>query len=48
MIYSDLTLRERQVLGIIIQSYVVSATPVGSRTIAQNYNLGLSDASIRT
>jgi heat-inducible transcriptional repressor len=47
MIYSDLTLRERQVLGIIIQSYVVSATPVGSRTIARNYNLGLSDASIR-
>lgn len=47
MLYRDLTLRERQVLGIIIQSYVVSATPVGSRTIARNYNLGLSDASIR-
>jgi heat-inducible transcriptional repressor len=47
MIYRDLTLRERQVLGIIIQSYVVSATPVGSRTIARNYNLGLSDATIR-
>ncbi|NTU59165.1 MAG: heat-inducible transcription repressor HrcA [Chlorobiaceae bacterium] len=47
MIYRDLTLRERQVLGIIIQSYVVSAMPVGSRTIARNYNLGLSDATIR-
>jgi heat-inducible transcriptional repressor len=47
MMYRDLTLRERQVLGIIIQSYVVSATPVGSRTIAKNYNLGLSDATIR-
>ena len=47
MIYRDLTLRERQVLGIIIQSYVVSAAPVGSRTIARNYNLGLSDATIR-
>ncbi|NTU53957.1 MAG: heat-inducible transcription repressor HrcA [Chlorobiaceae bacterium] len=47
MIYRELTLRERQVLGIIIQSYVVSATPVGSRTIARNYNLGLSDATIR-
>jgi heat-inducible transcriptional repressor len=43
----ELTLRERQVLGIIIQSYIVSATPVGSRHIARNYNLGLSDASIR-
>jgi len=47
MLYRDLTLRERQVLGIIIQSFVVSATPVGSRTIARNYNLGLSDATIR-
>ncbi len=43
----ELTLRERQVLGIIIQSYIVSAAPVGSRHIARNYNLGLSDASIR-
>jgi heat-inducible transcriptional repressor len=47
MIYRDLSLRERQVLGIIIQSYVVTAAPVGSRTIARNYNLGLSDATIR-
>jgi heat-inducible transcriptional repressor len=47
MIKRDLTLRERQVLGIIIQSYVVTAAPVGSRTIARNYNLGLSDATIR-
>ncbi|NTW84170.1 MAG: heat-inducible transcription repressor HrcA [Chlorobiaceae bacterium] len=43
----ELTLRERQVLGIIIQSYVVTAAPVGSRYIAKNYNLGLSDATIR-
>ncbi|MBN1278196.1 MAG: heat-inducible transcription repressor HrcA [Chlorobiaceae bacterium] len=43
----ELTMRERQVLGIIIQSYIVFATPVGSRYIARNYNLGLSDASIR-
>jgi heat-inducible transcriptional repressor len=43
----DLNVRERQVLGIIIQSYVVTAAPVGSRYIAQNYKLGLSDATIR-
>ena len=43
----DLTLRERHVLSIIIQSYVVTAAPVGSRYIAQHYNLGLSDATIR-
>ncbi|MEI7934203.1 MAG: heat-inducible transcriptional repressor HrcA [Chlorobiaceae bacterium] len=39
--------RERQVLGIIIQAYVVTAAPVGSRYIAKNYNLGFSDATIR-
>ncbi|ACF46602.1 MAG: heat-inducible transcriptional repressor HrcA [Prosthecochloris sp.] len=43
----DLTPREREVLGIIIQAYVVSASPVSSRFIAKNYNLGLSDATIR-
>ncbi|MEI8033076.1 MAG: heat-inducible transcriptional repressor HrcA [Chlorobiaceae bacterium] len=43
----DLNMRERQVLGIIIQSYVVTAAPVGSKYIAQNYNLGFSDATIR-
>ncbi|EAT59112.1 heat-inducible transcriptional repressor HrcA [Chlorobium ferrooxidans] len=43
----NLNARERQVLGIIIQSYVVTAAPVGSRYIAQNYKLGLSDATIR-
>ncbi len=43
----DLSLRERHVLSIIIQSYVVTAAPVGSRYITQHYNLGLSDATIR-
>ncbi|KZK73993.1 MAG: HrcA family transcriptional regulator [Pelodictyon luteolum] len=43
----ELNLRERQVLGIIIQLYVVTAAPVGSRYIARNYSLGLSDATIR-
>lgn len=47
MLYRDLSLRERQILGIVIQFYIVLATPVGSRTIARNYNLGLSDATIR-
>jgi heat-inducible transcriptional repressor len=43
----ELNIRERQVLGIIIQSYLVTATPVASKSIAHNYNLGLSDATIR-
>jgi len=43
----ELTQREREVLSIIIQAYVNNASPVGSRFIARNYNLGLSDATIR-
>ncbi len=43
----ELNIRERQVLGIIIQVYVVTAAPVGSRYITQHYNLGFSDATIR-
>lgn len=47
MMFHELSERERQVLSIIIQTYVMSAAPVGSRYIAKNYNLGLSDATIR-
>ncbi|NTW55719.1 MAG: heat-inducible transcription repressor HrcA [Chlorobiaceae bacterium] len=47
MALRELSQRERQVLGIIIQSYVETAAPVGSRYIAKHYNLGLSDATIR-
>ncbi len=47
MMFHDLSERERQVLSIIIQAYVINAAPVGSRYIAKNYNLGLSDATIR-
>ena len=47
MMSHDLSERERQVLSIIIQAYVINAAPVGSRYIAKNYNLGLSDATIR-
>lgn len=43
----ELNIRERQVLGIIIQAYVVTAAPVGSKYIVQHYHLGFSDATIR-
>lgn len=47
MVTQELSERERQILSIIIQAYVMNAAPVGSRYIAKNYNLGLSDATIR-
>src|SRR5262249_11457927 len=39
--------RERRVLEAIVQSYVDRAEPVGSRTIARRFGLGVSAATIR-
>lgn len=43
----ELTERRRRVLNIVIQEYVQNAQPVGSSTIVQNYDLGVSAATIR-
>ncbi len=39
--------RKKNVLHAIIQDYVETAEPVGSRTISRKYNLGVSSATIR-
>ncbi|WP_337794209.1 heat-inducible transcriptional repressor HrcA [Phascolarctobacterium faecium] len=39
--------RKKMILQIIIEDYISSAEPVGSRTIARKYDLGLSPATIR-
>lgn len=39
--------RKKKILQIIIEDYISSAKPVGSRTIARKYELGLSPATIR-
>ena len=39
--------RKQRILRAIIEDYVKSAEPVGSRTIAKNYNLGISPATVR-
>ena len=39
--------RKIMVLQAIIDDYIRSAEPVGSRTIARRYNLGVSPATIR-
>ena len=39
--------RKRSVLLAIIQDYIATAEPVGSRTIARKYDLGVSPATIR-
>ena len=39
--------RKRQVLFSIVRDYIQTAEPVGSRTIARRYDLGVSPATIR-
>lgn len=39
--------RKRQILQAIIDDYISTAEPIGSRTIARKYNLGISPATIR-
>ncbi len=39
--------RKLKILQAVIHSYITSAEPVGSRTIAKKYNLGVSSATIR-
>ncbi len=39
--------RKRRILKIITDDYIASAEPVGSRTVAKRYDLGLSAATIR-
>lgn len=48
MLYnSPLNQRETEVLTIIIESYIASAVPVGSRFVAESPRLSISPASIR-
>ena len=47
MSLSVLSDRERRVLIAVIQSYVETAEPAGSRTIARRFALGVSPATIR-
>ena len=40
--------RKQRILRVIIEDYVKSAEPVGSRTIAKNYDLGISPATVNS
>jgi heat-inducible transcriptional repressor len=47
MVNIELTEREKQILKCIVQNFVLTANPVGSRVISKKYQLGLSPASVR-
>ncbi|PYP53976.1 MAG: heat-inducible transcription repressor HrcA, partial [Gemmatimonadetes bacterium] len=44
---ASLNERERQVLEAVIETYVETAEPAGSRTVSKRFRLSLSPASIR-
>src|SRR5881628_2981212 len=44
---ASLTERERQVLEAVIETYVQTAEPAGSRTISRRFGMTLSAATIR-
>lgn len=39
--------RKKRILAAVIQDYIRTGEPVGSRTVARRYNLGVSPATIR-
>jgi heat-inducible transcriptional repressor len=41
------TEREKQILKIVVERYITEAAPVASRTIAHDYGLGVSPATVR-
>jgi heat-inducible transcriptional repressor len=43
----DLTERQRSVLGAVVEDYVLTAVPVGSKALVQRYGLGVSSATVR-
>ncbi len=43
----SLSERKRKILQLVISEYIKSAEPIGSRTIARRFDLGLSSATIR-
>jgi len=46
--FSDhLNEREKNILRYVIQQFVLTATPVGSRNITKKYHLGISPATVR-
>lgn len=47
MTSQELSKRERRVLEAVIQSYVETAEPAGSRTLSRRFGLGVSPATIR-
>ncbi len=46
-IVNNLDERKKKILASVVEGYILSAEPVGSKTIAEKYNLDFSPATIR-
>lgn len=44
---NELTTRQRTILGLVVREYVATAAPVSSRSITEQYGLGVSSATVR-
>ncbi len=47
MLNLELSDREKSILRYVIHQYILTASPVGSRNISKNYDIGLSPATVR-
>lgn len=47
MINEELTEREKNILRYVIQQFILTALPVGSRNITKKYDIGFSPATVR-
>lgn len=47
MMVEELDKRKQRILQAIIQEHIISASPIGSRTLAKKYSLDVSPATIR-
>ena len=44
----ELTDRQRSVLRAVVEDYVLTAVPVGSKSLVSRYGLGVSPATVRS
>lgn len=47
MIHESLNEREKTILRSIVQQFILTASPVGSRNITKKFNIGVSPATVR-
>ena len=47
MVHENLNEREKTILRSIVQQFILTASPVGSRNITKTFDIGVSPATVR-